>query len=103
MKEILQAMNHFIGETMVLPAGNWNKELLMPVLRKQKRLRQEQGFDDTDSDMDSDEYEEGLKSKLALCYKLFYSGWVNLLAEALFQHLPFMSVLGVPMVHVVPL
>ncbi len=57
MKDILAAMNKFIGETMVLPAGNWNKELLMPVLRKQKQLRREAGYDE---DWDSDDEDDDL-------------------------------------------
>ena len=55
MKDLLTAMNKFIGETMVLPAGNWNKELLMPVLRKQKQLRKEAGYDDSETEDEEEE------------------------------------------------
>ncbi len=40
-------MNDFIDDTVVLPAGNWDKDLLLPVLRiqnekvKERKLRQE--------------------------------------------------------------
>ena len=47
MKQLIAAMNDFIDDTVVLPAGNWDKDLLLPVLRiqnnkvRERKLRQE--------------------------------------------------------------
>ena len=30
-------MNEFIDDSMVLPAGNWDKDLLLPILRVQNQ------------------------------------------------------------------
>ena len=35
--DILGAMNEFIDDSMVLPAGNWDKDLLLPILRVQNQ------------------------------------------------------------------
>ncbi|XP_030830660.1 anion exchange protein 2 isoform X4 [Strongylocentrotus purpuratus] len=36
-KDILVGINEFLNDTMVLPPGDWDKELLMPITRLQKR------------------------------------------------------------------
>ena len=41
MEDLLSAMNEFIDDSVVLPAGNWDKELLLPILRTQNiKMRQ---------------------------------------------------------------
>lgn len=45
MRDLLTAMNTFIDHTIVLPPGDWDRELLLPVLRmqneKMKKMRRE--------------------------------------------------------------
>lgn len=41
MSDLLDAMNDFIDHTIVLPPGNWDKELLLPVLRMQNEKMME--------------------------------------------------------------
>ncbi|XP_072047600.1 band 3 anion transport protein-like isoform X2 [Amphiura filiformis] len=41
MHDILRAMNEFIDDSMVLPAGNWDKDLLLPILRLQNKKMKE--------------------------------------------------------------
>ena len=48
MHDILKAMNEFIDDSMVLPAGNWDKDLLLPILRLQnKKMKERQIREDT--------------------------------------------------------
>ncbi|XP_063962325.1 band 3 anion transport protein-like isoform X1 [Lytechinus pictus] len=55
MRDLLTAMNTFIDHTIVLPPGDWDRELLLPVLRmqneKMKKLRAESMEDEFDGDL----------------------------------------------------
>ncbi len=41
MDDILRALNEFVEDTVVLPAGNWDKDLLLPILREQNQKLKE--------------------------------------------------------------
>lgn len=55
MRDLLTAMNTFIDHTIVLPPGDWDRELLLPVLRmqheKMKKMRAETQAEEADGDM----------------------------------------------------
>lgn len=55
MRDLLTAMNTFIDHTIVLPPGDWDRELLLPVLRmqheKMKKMRAEMQAEEADGDM----------------------------------------------------
>ena len=57
MQDILSAMNEFIDDSIVLPAGNWDKDLLLPVLRLQNKKMKERQLRE-DVIMEEDEEEE---------------------------------------------
>ncbi|XP_071493333.1 band 3 anion transport protein-like [Diadema antillarum] len=58
MRDLLTAMNTFIDHTIVLPPGDWDRELLLPVLRmqneKMKKMRAEQQLLEEAEEMDGD-------------------------------------------------
>ena len=57
MEDLLSAMNEFIDDSVVLPAGNWDKDLLLPILRtqnmkmKQRRLRKEEDIQEEEEEL----------------------------------------------------
>ncbi|KAJ8019935.1 Anion exchange protein 2 [Holothuria leucospilota] len=57
--DLLRAMNDFIDHTIVLPPGNWDKELLLPVLRMQnEKMMEKRRLMETPTILEEDEMDE---------------------------------------------
>ncbi|XP_022102760.1 band 3 anion transport protein-like isoform X2 [Acanthaster planci] len=57
MDDLLSAMNEFIDDSVVLPAGNWDKDLLLPILRTQN-MKMKQRRQKKEEDIEEEEEEE---------------------------------------------
>ena len=58
MEDLLSAMNEFIDDSVVLPAGNWDKDLLLPILRTQNmKMRQRRKLKDALEEEEEEEEE----------------------------------------------
>ncbi|XP_038047086.1 band 3 anion transport protein-like isoform X2 [Patiria miniata] len=56
MEDLLSAMNEFIDDSVVLPAGNWDKELLLPILRTQNmKMKQRRQMKEAITEEDEEE------------------------------------------------
>ena len=60
MQDMLRAMNEFIDDSLVLPAGNWDKELLLPILKQQNRKNKERWQHLEEQRIDEEDEEDGM-------------------------------------------
>ena len=41
--DIMDAMDNFLDDSIVLPPGDWDQELLLPVMQERNKLRRRKG------------------------------------------------------------
>lgn len=49
--DIMDAIDNFLDDSIVLPPGDWDQELLLPVMQERNKLRRRKGEEELNSNI----------------------------------------------------